>query len=228
MAITDLTGYTWVGNDNLLSTIGYADGYYSLIFTSNNISYSTLNISVSEPPQRISYDSTRVWGGYSSSSWSNTAYKTIEITGGTDATNATLISWLEANGTLTAPVVTSGSMHIGTSNISNMSIGNTEILKVYLGQDLVYEKQAPSGYQVSVYSQVSGISSDIYDGQDSSGRFLGSLLPQESDTYTITSGYIYTTAIAIFQDTESFPPISGNPFPISSDISLMLSGGSND
>jgi hypothetical protein len=37
--------------------------------------------------------------------WSNTAYKTIHITSGTDVTNANLISWLEANAVQVQDVV---------------------------------------------------------------------------------------------------------------------------
>jgi hypothetical protein len=58
------------------------------------------------PIQTLSYGSMGVFRLISmppvgtSATWTNENYKTIKITGGTDATNTTLISWLYANATL--------------------------------------------------------------------------------------------------------------------------------
>lgn len=105
MAITDLTGYTWVGNDRM-NLIEGTNSFY-ITFTSNNEMYGTIIID-NRTIGIISFysvtylllDSSRgdfVYNG----EWFGQAYKTIEITGGTDATNPDLIAWLEANGTLT-------------------------------------------------------------------------------------------------------------------------------
>lgn len=125
--ITDLTGTKWLLNselyydldgiqDNMLTmfyaydaTAWYKDsrnvfeigptginaGY--LNFTSNNENFVGL----------VSADYTPLKGGnfvevYRSDpedGWSNQSYRTIEITGGTDATNADLIAWLQSNAT---------------------------------------------------------------------------------------------------------------------------------
>ena len=101
MAVTDLTGYTWVGNDTLtLSTFSYnlsfvdensrGWGWFEAIFNQNIMGMA------------LYYDSySPVYNAYEG--WDDSAYKTILITGGTDATNADLIAWLQANGTLTPP-----------------------------------------------------------------------------------------------------------------------------
>lgn len=74
-----------------------------------------------------------------SDNWTNEAYRTIEITGGTDATNANLISWLQANATqITEP---SNTFSIGNLPIANMYFGTQQVKKVYLGNALVWEKE---------------------------------------------------------------------------------------
>ena len=87
--ISDLTGTTWYFNETLTDTL---DGQYALSFASNNNNYTTLVLI----PGAMMYGLTTF--AYSNT-WSNQAYRTISITGGTDATNADLIAWLEANAT---------------------------------------------------------------------------------------------------------------------------------
>ena len=156
MAVTDLTNTKWLFDDNITLPSTEAtpveDGYidlFSVSFISNSSNYVGFSLYSSNG---------RVWNSLSYKAsiyrdvylggWYDQAYRTIEITGGTDVTNASLISWLTANAT---QITTGGSMYLGTSNISKMYIGQNEVEKVYLGQDLVYEKQAPtpSGYSVS-------------------------------------------------------------------------------
>lgn len=96
MAITDLTGYTWVANNTLFFEIRrtYAVNFYDV---STN-SYTQMAWFMWSPNFLLHYDSDAVYGN---GSWRNEADKTITITGGADATNPDLISLLEANGTLT-------------------------------------------------------------------------------------------------------------------------------
>lgn len=112
MAITDLTNTTWKFND-------------SLDFSGSNVGGQTFTISFSSANANNSAIVTYLrigFGGWTSSmqmyiyyypsttttfhnsavsagAWQNEGYKTITITGGTDATNATLISWLQSNAT---------------------------------------------------------------------------------------------------------------------------------
>ena len=116
MAITNLTGYKWVGNQTLDLSFINANNT-SVVYNiscklentqgesvvSENIEFyyksSPFNISVFKVGDIDLYLS---WGGW------NNSYKpsaTLTFTGGTDATNTELIAWLEANGTLTKPVV---------------------------------------------------------------------------------------------------------------------------
>lgn len=150
MAVSDLTGYTWVGNNSL----NLSNGNYALEFTSNGIPFTFLIIvGDSSIPSPYGLGVTYQGNVYTERAYSNNgnqyvwvseAYKTIEITGGTSVTNSTLIAWLEANGTLTPPVVTAGSISIGSSPLQKCYVGNNEAQKIYIGDKLVYEKQAPA------------------------------------------------------------------------------------
>lgn len=140
MAVTDLTNTTWLFNDDYL--VDVVQGLnYSINFISNNETFTTIKQGTfrfeGDTTSGLLYNGTPVYAY----SWSNfnEAYRIIEITGGTDATNSSLISWLTANAT---QITSGGSMYLGTSTISKMYLGQNEVSKVYLGQDLVYEKQA--------------------------------------------------------------------------------------
>lgn len=98
MAITDLTGYTWVGNETITLS---PTGTYNIIFgTTDGNFYQALVIQSGKFGSNLSYFSLGTVTAYRGG-WTSEVYRTIEITGGTDATNPTLIAWLEANGTLT-------------------------------------------------------------------------------------------------------------------------------
>lgn len=115
--ITDLTGTTWVIDEEPVLAGANTDFYIN--FTSNSTNYAVLSSSgtTSGVLRYISYDG----NSYSVTpaltimntnldnldeppvyqyTWSDQAYRTITITGGTDATNTDLIAWLQANATL--------------------------------------------------------------------------------------------------------------------------------
>lgn len=71
--------------------------YYSLNFTSNNNTYSSLGWCDRDYQEYLIYGHDSIVNY--SWVWANDAYKTIEITGGTDATNSELITWLGSNAT---------------------------------------------------------------------------------------------------------------------------------
>ena len=101
MSVADLTNTTWVFNEQCFPDS--SAGYY-INFMSNNVSFDKLLLTYGKMPTSnyIHYSQgetqIEVWNY---SGWTNTAYKTITITGGTDATNTTLIAWLESNATQT-------------------------------------------------------------------------------------------------------------------------------
>lgn len=91
---TDLTGTSWVLNNNLSYT---SDIRCFINFTSNSTNFNVFFFfKFSGLDVSLDYSDTRVYYG----SWNNEAYKTISITGGADATNNTLINWLQNNATL--------------------------------------------------------------------------------------------------------------------------------
>ena len=123
MPITDLTGTTWLINNYL----GFGDGIFAttfnLTFTSNNKNYTQFYTNDEGTSEswifEISYATSnnewdnvyfyRVYDGedYDTTQWIDQTYRTITITGGTDATNSNLIAWLQANATQqTAPTPT--------------------------------------------------------------------------------------------------------------------------
>lgn len=104
MSISDLTGTTWVIHDTPQQDSLLELEEYSINFVSNESNYTLLRLTNDFTEDvDIEYNSTKVWNGWTASpnagSWTNAAYKIINITGGIDATNADLITWLEDNAT---------------------------------------------------------------------------------------------------------------------------------
>lgn len=92
---TDLTNTTWVFN-NEISTYPSGNTTYYINFTSTNTNYTQLKLNYNDGKKNVFYDYDSVFYG---AMWLNDNYKTIEITGGTDSTNTTLIAWLTQNAT---------------------------------------------------------------------------------------------------------------------------------
>ena len=147
MAVSDLTNTTWeIKNWPTITTS--TDNTYNINFTANNISYTAFRLRNNGDYNYIYYNTTKVfdsdlgsWGDYAN-------YRTITITGGTDVTNATLITWLEANAT--QQVAPTGKTQLGTRTITKKMLGTREITKEVVNGVVVYEKQAPSGGTISL------------------------------------------------------------------------------
>lgn len=109
MAVTDLTGYTWTANNSIdLTTISF-NATFNITFNSGVNSFIGFRFydhtADEDYNTQLAYegsDGSNVFD-YLSNTWYHDWAKTIQITGGTDATNSTLIAWLESNGTLTPP-----------------------------------------------------------------------------------------------------------------------------
>lgn len=107
VTLTDLTGSTWKLKDTLPLA---ADFTYNINFTSNAKNFTQMGSRLTIDPTQGSFSHLKYINASetitaaiistAATSWMNNNYKTIKITGGTDATNATLISWLYANATL--------------------------------------------------------------------------------------------------------------------------------
>lgn len=117
MAITDLTNTKWLLNENLINGLSLNEFSYVINFTSYDLNFTELrwrdpaadydNINTYELAyQGNTYERVYMrWDG-SNWSWANEFYRTLEITGGTDATNTNLISWLEQNATQIKDTIT--------------------------------------------------------------------------------------------------------------------------
>lgn len=90
---------TWTFNSTI--TLEPVGTHYSVDFTSDGSSYSALYFEeyYSLPALLYLTTSSNYTLVYIENTWQKWAQRSIAITGGTDATNATLIAWLEANAT---------------------------------------------------------------------------------------------------------------------------------
>ena len=100
MAVTDLTNTTWMFNDSLTIT---GSATYTLTFLSRAVEdFGELGLRLSS--NKMEYFENEPVGDYiivyQNGSWTHDRYKVINISGGTDVTNATLIAWLETNAIL--------------------------------------------------------------------------------------------------------------------------------
>lgn len=98
MALTDLTNTTWYF-DHMPVTISELITTYHIDFISNEQSFTAFSL-VGSTYNQIVYGSPDVFPCPSPDYiWINSEYATIYITGGTDATNTTFITWLQDNAT---------------------------------------------------------------------------------------------------------------------------------
>lgn len=167
MSVSDLTGTKWLLNSDLEDVAFLSYAYDSTVwdseesrdtfeigitgvnaghlnFTSNNENFVGL----------LNIDYSPLEGGncievYHSGSeeWTDQPYRTIEITGGTDATNPDLIAWLSQNATQIIPV--NPSISIGTSALTKAFIGATELSSMWLGNVKLWEKASSYDYNYS-------------------------------------------------------------------------------
>ncbi len=125
MAVSDLTGTTWVWTEVPQGTGLVEEEWvtYNISFSSNSITYTSLQVWEAEAGTELSIYYGNNTSAYEfSTGWVNNAYKTISITGGTDATNGDLIAWLEANATQQSSQLTVDlSALSGWSNVSSGS-----------------------------------------------------------------------------------------------------------
>lgn len=107
MAVTDLTGTTWILNDAITfsASLGLSN-VISFNFTSNNTSFYGFYFDFnSDGDNSLGYRTNQAYSYveiYNSSGniiAGKEAYKIVTITGGTDVTNSALISWFESNAT---------------------------------------------------------------------------------------------------------------------------------
>lgn len=181
MSISDLTGTTWLLNDQL--TINTTADYNVIFTDANNYTYWALKLT-NNSLGYMDYDEDDdpyTINVYTNGTWTNTRYKTITFENGQgsslDLQNPNLIAWLQANATQV--VEPSASMSIGTNSISKMLFGNAEVSKVFLGSVKVYEKSTPVPTLINFY----------IDDQSTTAEQGMSWLQWVSSNYN-TEGYI--------------------------------------
>lgn len=156
--ITDLTGYTWVGDDLLSPVSRDSIGPKSINFTCNGKEYRSFYRLVWSDESEgfgenyLEYTSTDetltaydAWN-YPSQPWRDEAYKTIQITGGADATNAELIAWLQANGTLSKTTDLTNT----TWKLNSLNCTAGQAIYIIDFNVIAYDGQPYNGYQLGV------------------------------------------------------------------------------
>ena len=140
MPITDLTGTTWLLNSSVDVSLGEG---FEIVFNSNSIIFDAFYI---DDRGRLGYWNNQLGtltvfdADYGT--WESESYRTIEITGGTDATNSNLIAWLQQNATQQTAPTPSETKNIwaNTNQIAKAFLGSSKVSKIYLGSTLVYER----------------------------------------------------------------------------------------
>lgn len=167
MSVTDLTGTTWIINSE--TTTPSSTIWKSINFTSNDASWNAIVIyDDMDNEQVIAYRNDEdfptlvyEWG------WSNEAYRTINISGGTDATDSTLIAWLENNAEQQIVTTPDISIFYNNAEIATMSDSGTKTLKTsgkYCTDDITvtYTKSGGGGTsQLYVFTQYSYGMTDV-------------------------------------------------------------------
>ena len=132
MAVSDLTGYTWTASALTDASIIAAIGTYDLAgnwqfdqqqgsFNGDFTQIKLYTVSMQQDVlTMIELYSAGEWqtAVWSYSSWNGATPVTVQIDGGTDVTNPTLIAFFEANGELTPPAGNTYSLSNSLSNAS--------------------------------------------------------------------------------------------------------------
>jgi len=203
MPISDLTGTKWVINDSPTITSGY--GTFSLTFSGEYEDMTGLAIGYNKRNYTTGGDLVAgnnlfflgdIGGSYSVEG------ALLSITGGTDATNATLISWLEANATQQggSQLTVDMSTLTGWDALSSGSHTVQIVAKATGYRDseptvAVSFTKAPSGYNVRVQGVIDYTGSvTIYDGMTPNDLKLVDYENKSSftfdETVLCTSGYL--------------------------------------
>lgn len=208
---SSLVNTTWTFNDTLVRGELTPEEriHWSIDFISNEENYTGLYVftysSDTYTVSQMSYMSPFI-SPYTSSGWNDTAYKTIKITGGEDATNTELINWLQLNASLIEG-------EILTLSEKKLFYDNTEVYNTNVG----WIDQKNTFFLTSGYSDASNDfknwlasnSTELSWYEKIEKSFIN--LKTEKNVYEITSDsspvsgknyYIYQTNYVLSNDTE--------------------------
>lgn len=213
MSLSDLTGTKWVLNNSLSS---YAGGSYTIKFYNVNITTDEATDGINAGHQAtdtfvdiaIGYsggiEKNVVWFGISGielshlfasghdtkslpDAWDQVLTIPFTITGGTDATNSALISWLESNATQS---ITPVDILLGSSSIASLSTTGSVTLatqNTYLANDITVSFTKTIG---SATTPSSTIYATPTISVSSSGLITATVTQSQSITPIVTPGYI--------------------------------------
>ena len=105
MSVANLTGTIWRFNETITPDLIHMRSDADIDFTSNGLSFvGTFGMAAGYYYFDDIGDETLVYNS-STNTWTNQEYRTIEISGGSYATNQAFITWLEANATQILPII---------------------------------------------------------------------------------------------------------------------------
>lgn len=243
--VNTLANTTWKFNDYITSLGDESSISYKLGFTSNGVTYNTLAQTAGDGYRVLIYDgesSVAAWTATdgSTGTWES-GYQTISITGGDDATNATLIAWFKANATqvsgaeTTTYTVTQSLSHITASNTAT-SVENgaayTNVLTVEdgykfsdisinMGGSVVTDSVFDESTMTIIISSVTGnITIAAIAVEDSSGS--------ETTTYTVTNNLTNcsssNTSTSVTEGATYSTTITANTGYVIQSITVTMSG----
>lgn len=157
MSVTDLTGTSWEFN-SLLDFTSFDNIYnvYSLNYICDNLISDGLDIYF-DMDFGWTLDCNNIGVIYTSfDGWEDNNYKIINITGGTDATNQSLITWLQSNATqiqtgptqLTAPTITRSNFNNSVS-LNWDRVSHADYYEIYKDDSLVTTVSTPAAPELS-------------------------------------------------------------------------------
>lgn len=145
MALTNLTGTEWIFNDTIDFTLISSDTTFNINFIIFQSQATSLTIRPNGN-ELVCYvpglDNVQIYYN----GWSDEDWKTISITGGTDAANSTLITWLKANATWTNQPEGVSISYSG-SEIATMEESGTKTLLTsgkYCESDIIVDYTKPT------------------------------------------------------------------------------------
>lgn len=144
MSVADLTNTTWLINSS--PTPPQNQIWESINFTSNGNSYTAITLYDEMDMGSIVYRGTgeHPHVAYSGTFWDDDGDRTIAISGGTAATNANLIAWLESNATQVTADIT---ITYNSSEVTTMGDSGTIVLDTagtFMTDDITIEYNRPS------------------------------------------------------------------------------------
>ena len=230
MPLSDLTGTKWVLNGTLSGDFSIATTTFNLAFSSNNSSYNSVYIDDELTSLSgvitVSYGNDYAYDYQiddgtveDNTKWHNQAYRIISITGGTDATNANLISWLEANATQVEVTDLSGTEWEIDNTVDGSSVANETFSLNFASNNTNYTSLFFDVWNKPIAKHIEYNSDSVYDNN--------AWVDPAYRTISITSGTDTTNPdlIAWLTNNATYQaPAVGNTYEITHSLTNLTHG----